>query len=276
MRKIEESRWVLSPESGVEIINSQFVATSNPSWLCLDLKGAIRPGSWIRLRYGSSIFDDNVRPLIRFGDGANEGFVQPMNGTLFGVGEWIGYIPKNASTISISPVARIGPFDFRIERIEHILPMRLLLRGALSNPGWIAWMIWTQMIGARDEARRALKLASTSTAFTGYDRWHRRLSRAVDLDGIDRPRADWSKTPHLRLFMSIGGALPSLAADRSFADGAALCSLVAALSDRCDCPSEQQAEIRRHSTATREFRKSSIRPIWRALPRTIPTTIFAR
>lgn len=200
------SDCLLVPETSIEIIGGELVATSLPAWLRLEPTDAIRPGRWIRLRYRRSFFDDNVRPLIRFSDGVNEGLVQPMNGTLFGVREWIGYIPENASAISISPVARTGPFDFRLERVDYISPMQLLLRGALSNPRWIAWMIQTQTMGAREEARRALKLASTSTAFAGYNRWHRRHSRAVDLGGIDRPRADWRKTPSFRLFMSVGGS----------------------------------------------------------------------
>jgi GT2 family glycosyltransferase len=245
MQSADKSLYRLLPESGIQIIDGATVATSLPIWLSVE-PGAINSGHWVRLRYRRSIFDDNVRPLIRFSDGVNEGLVQPMNGTLFGVGEWIGYIPKNTSAIFISPVAHTGPFDFRIERVDRISPMRLLLRGALSNPGWIAWMIQTQLIGARDEARRALKLASTSTAFAGYNRWHRRLSRAVELDGIDRPRADWRKTPNLRLFMSVDGS-----ASRSLQP--TVQSLLSQLYFRWSlhylidehCPSEWQVEIRR-------------------------------
>ena len=246
MRSVAESRLLLRPESGVEIIDNQMVAKSRPTWLRVEPAEAIRPGCWVRLRYRSSFFDDNMRPLIRFSDGVNEGLVQPMNGMLFGVGEWIGYIPENTSTISISPVVRTGPFDFRIERIDHISPLQLLLRGALLNPRWITWMIQTQMRGARDEARRALKLASSATAFKSYSRWQRRLSRALELGGIDRPRADWRKTPSIRLFMSVGGS-----ASRSLQP--TVRSLLSQLYVRWslhymfeeNCPPNEQTEIRR-------------------------------
>jgi len=240
-----EDHCRLSPESAVELANGQFIATSDAPWLRLDLKEPIRPGSWIRIRYRSSIFADNVRPLIRFTDAANAGPVQPMNGTLFGVGEWIGYVPENTSATLISPAARPGPIDFRIERIERMSPARLFLRGTMSNPGWIAWMLRTFLKGERDEARRALKLASTSTAFEAYDRWRRRHSRTLDLDAIDRPRAEWSAAPKLRLFMSVGGsARGSLQATiRSLeAQYYSRWSLHYRVDDRC--PAKEQAKIR--------------------------------
>jgi O-antigen biosynthesis protein len=246
MRSAEGSRFSLVPETGVQIINGETVAKSLPVWLRVDPAAPIRPDSWVRLRYRSSFFDDNVRPLIRFSDGVNEGLVQPMNGTLFGVGEWIGYIPENTSTVSISPVARTGPFDFQIERVDYISPMMLFLRGALTNPRWIGWMLQTQMIGASEEARRALKLASTPTAFAGYNRWRRRLSRPVELEGIDRLRSDWSKTPKLRLFISVGSSTsrslqPTVQSLRAQLNS--FWSLHYRIDE--DCPPEQQAEIRR-------------------------------
>jgi len=246
MQRVSERQFLLLPETGVQIINGETVAKSLPVWLRVDPAAAIRPDSWVRLRYRSSIFDDNVRPLIRFSDGVNESLVQPMNGTLFGVGEWIGYIPEHTSTVSISPVARTGPFDFRIERVDYISPMQLFLRGALTNPRWIGWMIQTQMIGASDEARRALKLASTPTAFSGYNRWHRRLSRPVELEGIDRPRADWSKSSRVRLFMSVGSATSrslQLTVQSLCAQINTFWSLHYRIDE--DCPPQQQAEIRR-------------------------------
>ncbi len=206
MQSVTTNSCTLSPESGVDIVDGKMVAVSLPVWLRLDAP-AIRPGRWVRLRYQSSIFDDNVRPLIRFGSDDGER-VQPMNGMLFGVGEWIGYIPERTTSVSINPVIHRGPFDFSVERVDRVSPLQLMLRGALANPGWIAWMIRMQWIGNREEARRALKMAGTSTGLSAYHRWRRRLSRPIDFDGIDRPRADWSTTPSIRLFMSIGGVTP--------------------------------------------------------------------
>src|SRR5262249_7596301 len=143
-------------------------------------------------------------------------------------------------------VACTGPFDFRIDRVDHILPIQLLLRGTLSNPHWIAWMIQTRIIGAREEARRALKLASTSTALAGYNRWHRRLSRSVQLKGIDQPRADWRKTPNLRLFMSVGPSSSrslQLTIRSLFAQLFVRWSLHYLIDEQC--PSGLRAEIRR-------------------------------
>jgi O-antigen biosynthesis protein len=205
MRGVDDMRFSLIPETGVEIINGKMIAKSLPIWLRLEATDPIRPNTWLRLRYRSSYFDDNVRPLIRFMDHADQSHIQAMNGTLFGVGEWVGYIPEHVTSISISPVNRTGPFGFRVERIDYISPLRLLLQGLLSNPLLAAWAIGTRLIGANEEARRALKFASTSTSLTEYNEWSRRLSRHVDADGIDCPRADWNKTSHFRLFMSVDG-----------------------------------------------------------------------
>jgi len=203
MRSVRKSGISLLPESGVQILDGKTIANSLPVWLRLQSDEPVKSKNWVRLQYWRSFFDDNVRPLIRFTNSANKSLIQVMNGTLFGVGEWIGYIPEDTSAISISPVLRTGAFDFRIEGLDYISPVKLLLKGALSNPSWVAWAIETSLIGAQEEAHRALKLASTSTSFAGYNRWCRHLSRFVDIDGIDRPRANWHKTPSFRLFISI-------------------------------------------------------------------------
>lgn len=245
MRSGDQSGFWLVPETGVEIIDGKTMAGSPPVWLRLEPAAAIRPGSWVRLRYRSSFFDDNVRPLIRITDNTDQSRVQVMNGTMFGVGEWTGYMPDNIAAISISPVARAGQFDFRIERVDFVAPLQLFVQGVKSNPRLIVRIVETWLRGARDESRRALRFAGSSTDFAEYDRWSRHLTRDADFDGIDRPRSDWTKTPQFRLFMSVGRAAPH-------SIQSTVRSLLAQIYGRWtlqysiegDCPPERQAEIR--------------------------------
>jgi GT2 family glycosyltransferase len=109
-------------------------------------------------------------------------------------------------------VTRTGPFEFRIDQIQQIPTVRLALQGLFSNPRWVLWAVQTALGGAREDACRALRFASASGSFANYHRWRRRMSRALDRTGIDRPRAHWGQGPMFRLFMVLHkDAAPHLA-----------------------------------------------------------------
>jgi GT2 family glycosyltransferase len=202
----------LIPQSGVDIVDGRMVASSLPVWLALHPLGAAVRGRWLRLRYSSSLYDENVRPLIRM-TGAEGVSIEPMNGALHGVGEWIGRVPDDVSKIEISPVTKTGPFEFRLDRVQRISAARLALRGLFAKPRWVLWAIQTALGGAREDARRALLFASEPCALAKYHRWCRRMSRALDRMGLDRPRVHWERGPAFRLFMVLPkDAAPHLAA----------------------------------------------------------------
>ena len=86
-----------------------------PGWLRIEPVSQLTRHKWIELRYSSSFFDDPVRPLIRFVLANGGTITQPMNGVVLGSAQWIGRIPDNVVSASISPVQRAGRFTFQNE-----------------------------------------------------------------------------------------------------------------------------------------------------------------
>ncbi|HVX35465.1 MAG TPA: hypothetical protein VHC71_04520, partial [Hyphomicrobium sp.] len=114
-KRTKTSIW-LEPESGVEIIGGELHAVSAPVWLRIEPIELITRRAWVRLRYASGVFDDPVRPLIRFTLANGRVSIQAMNGPVLGTAEWVGRVPMNTVSVSISPGNRLGRIAFRIER----------------------------------------------------------------------------------------------------------------------------------------------------------------
>ncbi len=103
------------PETGIEISGERTVASADQAWLRIEPIADLARHKWIELRYSSSLFDEPVRPLIRFVTARGDTITQPMNGAVLGSAQWIGRIPDNVVSASISPVQRAGRFTFQNE-----------------------------------------------------------------------------------------------------------------------------------------------------------------
>jgi O-antigen biosynthesis protein len=171
----------------VAVIGDRTVARALPVWLRVAPTAAFPSRRWVRVRYRSSFFDDPVRPLIRFETADGRTVVEPMNGAILGIGEWTGPVPDKTMAVSISPVARLGPFDFAIDSVD-LVPRRQLLWNAVDFA-----------LG------RTLRLGAATTPIEDYHGWHSRHVRALDLGGIDRPRTDWQHTPEFLLVLRLAG-----------------------------------------------------------------------
>jgi O-antigen biosynthesis protein len=193
------------PDS-VEVIDGRTVARSLPVWLRISRAAALPKGRWVRLRYRTSFFDPVTRPLIRFDTSDGPSFTEPMNGAILGSGAWIGYVPAKTVTISINPVARLGPFAFVIDSLESLSHWEVLSRTAAFEVSRITAGLRERLFAKPDEVGRGLKLAGKVTPLEDYHAWHQRLARAVDLEGIDRPRADWAAAPAFMVLLPLAGA----------------------------------------------------------------------
>ena len=202
----EEHPIPLEAETGAVRQAGCWLATATPCWLTLAAAAWKPAGRWIRLEYSASFFDDPVRPLIRFDleDGAS--FTEPMNGPVFGRGAWIGRIPGGTCRIAISPVARAGRFDFRIDAVTALSRAALVWRGLAFDPAWLPWAFGAKLIGSHREAWQTLRFAATATPLENYHRWKRENMRAWEPDGLDRPRFDWTQGPVVHLAMDAAGA----------------------------------------------------------------------
>ncbi len=197
--------WLLEPETGVEVIDGVTYAVSLPYWLRLNPTKKLCKCRWVRIRYSAGFFDEPVRPLIRFNTRSGNSFVQPMNGAILGSAEWIGRIPDETVSVSISPGRQLGPFSFRIDRIDVLSRPRLVQGGFFIDPLWALWAIRSRMLDSRQEAWQSVKFALGGTPFDQYGGWAAHMTRPFDPVGFDRPRVSWRGAPQLRFIMSLDG-----------------------------------------------------------------------
>jgi O-antigen biosynthesis protein len=205
-----EAALELVPEEGVEIRDGHAVAVNLPVWLRIEPAHLITRHRWVRLRYSSSIFDEPVRPLLRFTSTTGQCFVQAMNGPMLGSADWIGRVPERTAEVAISPCRRLGHFRFRIDDLEPVSRLALVRRGMARDPFWVPWAARSRLINSRQEAWQALKFAAAATPIGAYARWHAQFSRPLELEHLDSPRADWKRTPSFRLLIRLNGTEPKL------------------------------------------------------------------
>ncbi len=196
----------LEPESGVVTVDGAFHAVSLPIWLRIEPIRLLKRHAWITLRYSSGVFDDAVRPLIKFITNNGKELIQPMNAPVLGTAEWIGRIPNRTVSVSISPSNRLGPFSFQVENIDALTRRELIRTGLRTDPPWALWSLRSRLLNSREEAWQALKYARGGTRLDRYDEWRARFARPVDLAGFDRPRSDWGAAPRFYLLMSLDTA----------------------------------------------------------------------
>ena len=131
-----------------------------------------------------------------------------MNGPVLGGAEWLGRVPDHTVAIAISPGRRPELSGFRIDGIAPVSTLALLGRGIVHDPMWAYWTMRSRLVNSRQEAWQSLKFASPPTPIKDYGAWRARSARAMELDGIDRPRADWGHTPPFRFLLRLNDAEP--------------------------------------------------------------------
>ena len=196
-------RLVLVPVEGVELQDGQTIATRLPVWLRLEPSDFVTRRSWVRLRYSSSMFDEPVRPLIRFTTATGKQIVEAMNGPVLGSAEWIGRVPDSTTSVEFSPCRREGPFSFRVDRVAAVSRLSLLFRGMARDPRWVPWAARSWVLRSRQETWQALKFGAAATPIGAYASWRAQFSRPLELEGLDRPRADWSSTPAFHFLIRV-------------------------------------------------------------------------
>jgi len=201
----EFCKVILQVENGAQTFTGTFEAVSLPCWLRVEPASVLTRHKWILLRYSSGFFDEPDRPLIRFITSDNKIFIQPMNGTLLGSAEWIGRVPDDTVSVSISPTKHLGRFSFRIDLIEPVSLLNLLRRGLATDFGWMFWALRSKLLNSKQEAWQALKYAIGGTPLSCYDQWHARLARPLDLNSFDQPKNSNNSTAHFHLLMFLDG-----------------------------------------------------------------------
>ena len=196
----------LETDSAAERAHGEFQALTLPCWLNLKPVEEIAKRRWVRIRYSTSFFDEPIRPLIRFNTALGRIVIQPMNGPVLGTAEWVGRVPDQTVSVAISPTRRLGRFSFRIDRIEPVSRAEALVGAWIRGGPRALAAIRTRLGPSRQDAWQALQFAMGGTPFEEYDQWYARLNRPLDLQGLDRPRTNWSNGPTFHLVMRLSAA----------------------------------------------------------------------
>ena len=195
---------VLEPEHGVSISSGEFFAETLPAWLSIPNFLEVCGRNWFSFRYASSFFDRPVRPLLRFQTQSGRDITYIMNGPVLGTAEWIGRVPDFATSVSISPTDRLGPFAFRVERAHPVSKYSLASRNVAAAVPRSRRLATNRRSDAWQFEVDLYKIANRATALTKYTEWAHRFRRAPELYGLDRPRSDWANGPTFAIYMPMG------------------------------------------------------------------------
>lgn len=195
----------LIPQQDVARTNSEDVALSATPWMRLEPIGEVLKHRWIKIEYRSSIFDDPVRPLIRFNISDGSEVWRIMNGPVMGTARWIDRIPDGTEAIWISPTNSPGPFRFQVDEIRGASRARVLIDSLRADTSRTTRSLLLRLVKEHEEARRDVKQALGFVPLQNYASWAALRMRELDLTGIDRPRTDWRLAPSVRLLMPLDG-----------------------------------------------------------------------
>ena len=192
----------LRPVRAVEWDGRVLVATGTEPWLTLDgFDPTPYLGRFVTITYRASAWDEPARPLIRFVRTQGAPIDRIGAAPIAGAGLWTGRVPPGTTRIDISPTNRLGAFDFRVERIDRRSWPMLVASAFRSYPRQARSALLTRLIGWTPESDVNLAWATGGTPLAGFESWRRIRSRPLELDGIDRPRFDWTLASPVRILI---------------------------------------------------------------------------
>lgn len=204
------TQFVCDAHMAVELVSIQSdapggaVSASKDSrpWLRVKTKEDLPVGRWISISYSASLYDELVRPVIRFKTSAGDR-LELLPAPLFGRGIWVGHLPFDTIEISISPTEQPESLGFRMDTFA-VLPIGWILVLAVARHPLHAMGALLAACGS--SPNKALELLSTairSRSLRSYDGWRRRRLRAIEPNGLDCPRHDRRDGPHIRVVIHI-------------------------------------------------------------------------
>lgn len=180
-----------------------WLALTAEPWLEIEIDPRLRATRYLEIRYRTSLFDDPVRPILRFE--TREGRVERiLPGPVAGAGVWRGPAPSGLEKLLISPAARPGPFNFAIESLRPLGLGAAIRDVAARRPGKLASIALARAFGYRAEADNALLWANGADPVSTFREWVQTLERPLDIGGFDRPRHDWATGPRFLVVIEPG------------------------------------------------------------------------
>ena len=210
-REIPPNAIALVPQRDVEIVNGRTIATSEEPWLKFADASAFIPGGFVELVYRASIFDDPVRPILRFRTDEGAEIDRLLPGPVAGAAIWVGRVPRGTRDVWISPTRHLGRFDFLIEAARRRSGPALWLQALRRSPRYALSAAFYGVPGFIAEYDMNLDWALGFTPLSAFETWRNARARGLDFTGIDAPRNDWTKGPHVHvIILGQGGRDASL------------------------------------------------------------------
>ncbi|MEA2856481.1 MAG: hypothetical protein QOH98_802, partial [Methylobacteriaceae bacterium] len=191
----------LSPQADVELVDGRMVATSQEPWLRIENTRAFRPGGFVEITYRASLFDDPVRPILRFRPKGGAEVDRFLPGPVAGAGIWVGRVPHGTTEIWISPTRHRGRFDFVVEQARPRNGVALWLKALWRSPRYALSALFYGVPGFIAEYDMNLDWALGFTPIEKFEEWRRPRTRPLDLSGIDAPRGDWANAPRIHVLL---------------------------------------------------------------------------
>ncbi|MBV8848091.1 MAG: glycosyltransferase [Methylobacteriaceae bacterium] len=194
----------LAPQRDVEIVDGRTIATSEEPWLRLQDIRAFTPGGFVEIVYRASLFDDPVRPILRFRTQQGSEIDRLLPGPVAGAAIWVGRVPKGTNEIWISPTHRRGRFDFVIEQARRRNGSALWLRALRRSPRYALSAAFYGVPRFIAEYDMNLDWALGFTPLSEFESWRSIRIRMLDLSDIDAPRSDWINGPEIYVAVTSG------------------------------------------------------------------------
>jgi O-antigen biosynthesis protein len=205
----------LAPARDVELTGRRMVARSDEPWLRFVDLTPFRAAGFVEITYRASIFDDPVRPILRFRRRDGTQVDRFLPGPIAGAAMWVGRVPTDTTDIWISPTRHRGRFDFLVESIRPRNWLALWLEALARSPRYGLSAAFYGVPRFVAEYDMNLDWALGFTSFSQFDTWRQNRARPLDFVGIDAPRTDWMKAPRIHVF--VAGAGERQAAQQSLA-----------------------------------------------------------
>ncbi len=184
----------LELEAGVAVENGRMVATSAEPWLRFKSLARFEASHFVEITYRSSLYDDPVRPILRFVTASGEEDCA-LPGPVAGAGIWRGAAPKDLRSVLISPAARTGRFDFVVENVKPLNALEIAALVWARRPRKMLDIVLAASFGYFAEAENAVAWAIGADPMRRFREWRAERERCLDLGGLDQARSDWSQGP---------------------------------------------------------------------------------
>src|SRR5206468_1069027 len=145
---------------------------------------AFTPSSFVEITYRASLFDDPVRPILRFRLESGADIDRFVPGPVAGAAIWVGRVPRDTRGVWISPTRHRGRFDFVVERARRRDGIALWLKALGQSPRYALSAAFYGVPGFTAEYDMNLDWALGFTRLDEFETWRAERTRSLDLIGI--------------------------------------------------------------------------------------------